>query len=129
MKKLIFMIFVVLVLIGVAVWEQITVTNYLEDIKEKTLAIINVTAGLEDINTTEIIDMVNDLEITWKHHEEILCIIANHKDMQDLCIEIEKLRANIEVNQYEDFSAGLKVIYHLTEDYHYIMGVSWQNIF
>lgn len=129
MKKFIVMLAIFFLLVGLCIWEQITVNKYLLDIKEQTLAIINTSTNLTNINNKEIINKVENLELTWKHHEATLCLFSNHKDMRDLCIEIQKLRGNIEVNQYEDFTASLKVIYHLTEDYRYIMGTSIQNIF
>lgn len=129
MKKFFVILFVFLLLIGVSVWEQITVNKYLDDIQNKTLAIINITTNVENIQTQEIIKKVDELEKTWKDYESVLCLIANHKDMRDLCVEIQRLRGNIEVNQFEDFTASLKIIYHLAQDYHYLMGVSWQNVF
>ena len=129
MKKFITILIVVLILAGAVTFEQITINNYLNEIKDMTYELITLTTGTENIQTTEIKEKVDNLKQTWIHHEEVLCIFANHKDMRDLCIEIQKLEGNIEVNQYEDFTASLRVIYHLTDDYHKIMGTSWQNIF
>ncbi len=129
MKKFILILVVTLALIGVAIWEQITVNTYLNDVEEKSKYLIEITTNVTNIQTEEIIEKVEELEDSWTKHEQILCLFANHKDMRELCIEIQKLRGNIEVNQYEDFTASLKVIYHLSKDYHYIMGTSFQNIF
>ena len=129
MKKLVTIICVVLILAGAVVWEDITIRTYLDEIKQKTEYIIELSSGKDDIQTEEIIKSVQELKQTWIHHEQILSMFSNHKDMRDLCIEIQKLQGNIEVNQYEDFTAGLKVISHLTDDYKSIMGTSWQNIF
>ena len=129
MKKFIAILFVVLVLIGLSVWEKITIDNYLNDIQTQSQELMDLTYGSKNIQTEEIILKVNTLEETWVHHEEILCMFANHKDMRDLCTEIQRLKGNIEVNQYEDFTASLKIINHLSQDYHKIMGISFQNIF
>lgn len=129
MKKFIAILFVVLVLIGLSVWEKITIDNYLNDIQTQSQELMDLTYGSKNIQTEEIILKVNTLEETWMHHEEILCMFANHKDMRDLCTEIQRLKGNIEVNQYEDFTASLKIINHLSQDYHKIMGISFQNIF
>lgn len=129
MKKFITILIVVLILAGAVTFEQITINNYLNEIKDMTYELITLTTGTENIQTPEIKEKVDNLKQTWIDHEEVLCIFANHKDMRDLCIEIQKLEGNIEVNQYEDFTASLRVIYHLTDDYHKIMGTSWQNIF
>ena len=129
MKKFIVIVIVSLLLIGIATWEQIMVNTYLNDLESQSKYLIEITTDVTNIQTEEIISKVEILENSWTKHEQLLCLFANHKDMRDLCIEIQKLRGNIEVNQYEDFVAGLKVIYHLSQDYHLIMGTSFQNIF
>ncbi len=129
MKKLLLMIFVVVCLLCGVIVEENTINNYLSEIEQKTEYIIKLSSGKDNIQTQQIKNAVRDLKDTWLHHEKILATFANHKDMRDLCIEIQKLEANIEVNQYEDFTAGLKVILHLSEDYKFILGTSWQNIF
>ncbi len=129
MKKLITIIFVVLILVGLCVWEQVTINDYLSDIQQKTTELIELTKGVTNIQTKEISQRVEDLELSWEKHEEILCFFANHKDMRDLCVEIQKLRGNIDVNLYEDFITSLHVIYHLSTDCNKIMGLSVQNLF
>ena len=129
MKKFIAILFVIFILVGLSVLEEITIDSYLNDIQMQSQELMDLTKGTKNIQTEEIILKVNELEETWVHHEEILCLVANHKDMRDLCIEIQRLKGNIEVNQYEDFTASLKIINHLSQDYHKIMGISWQNIF
>lgn len=129
MKKYIAILFVIFILVGLSVLEEITIDSYLNDIQTQSQELMDLTKGTKNIQTEEIILKVNELEKTWVHHEEILCLVANHKDMRDLCIEIQRLKGNIEVNQYEDFTASLKIINHLSQDYHKIMGISWQNIF
>ena len=129
MKKLILIISLVVILTAGVITEQILIDNYLNEIKKKTEYLISITQGKENIQTEQISSAVADLKKTWIHHEEVLCFFANHKDMRDLCVEIQKLEANISVNQYEDLSASLHVILHLSDDYHKIMGISCNNIF
>ena len=129
MKKLLLMLTIIIILIGGIVFEENTINNYLNEIQLKTEYIIEISSGKDNIQTQEIKSAVKNLKETWIHHEKILATFANHKDMRDLCVEIQKLEANIEVNQFEDFAAGLKVISHLSEDYKSIMGTTWQNIF
>ncbi len=129
MKKFIAILFVVFILVGLSIWEEVTIDKYLNDIQIQSQELMDLTKDTKNIQTEEILIKVNKLEETWIHHEEILCLVANHKDMRDLCVEIQRLKGNIEVNQYEDFTASLKIINHLSQDYHKIMGLSFQNIF
>lgn len=129
MKKFITIVFVILILVGLCIWEQISINSYITEIKDQTKELISLTDGVTNIQTKEIIEKVEQLETSWEKHEKILCFFANHKDMKDLCVEIQKLSGNIEVNLYEDFITSLKVIYHLADDCYMIMGFSIQNIF
>lgn len=129
MKKLIAMIFLFLFLIGVIIWEQISVDHYLQDVKKITDSLTEIVAESEQINTTKVLEKVDHLDEVWKKHESILCLLANHKDMQELSIEIERMRACVAVNQFEDFKASLSIIIYFTEAYHHFMGISFQNIF
>ena len=129
MKKAIGMICLLLFLVGIIVWEQISVSVYLTDIKNITDNLSEMVAGSEQINTTQVYEEVEHLEEVWKKHESILCLVANHKDMQDLSIEIERMKACVSVNQFEDFKASLTIIMYFTEAYNHFMGISFQNIF
>ena len=129
MKKAIGMFCLLLFLAGIIVWEQISVSIYLADIKNITDNLSEMVAGSEQINTTQIYEEVEHLEEVWKKHEGVLCLVANHKDMQDLSIEIERMKACVSVNQFEDFKASLAIIMYFTEAYHHFMGISFQNIF
>lgn len=129
MKKAIGMICLLLFLVGIIVWEQISVSVYLTDIKIITDNLSEMVAGSEQINTTQVYEEVEHLEEVWKKHESILCLVANHKDMQDLSIEIERMKACVSVNQFEDFKASLTIIMYFTEAYNHFMGISFQNIF
>lgn len=129
MKKFFAILTVVLILVGLCIWEEATIDKYLKDIQTQSEQLIELTEGTKNIQTEEIVNLVDNLEKTWKHHEDILCMIANHKDMRDLCVEIQRLQGNIVVNQYEDFTASLKIINHLSKDYRKIMGLSFHNVF
>ena len=128
MKKLT-IIFLVLFLAGVIVWEQLSVSAYLDEVRDITDNLTEMVSGSEQINTTRVLEEVDRLDQVWKKHENILCLLANHKDMQDLSVEIARMRACVSVNQFEDFKASLSIIIYFTDAYHHFMGISFQNIF
>ncbi len=127
-KRLIAVIVILLLLIGVCIWEQISVDTYLDDIYNKTLAIQNYTKETPDVNQPEVLAMVKDLEKSWKHHEEMLCFVVNHNDLDDLAVEITRLKSYSQTNERENFRDSLNVIIYFTGSYHHIMGISLQNI-
>ena len=128
MKK-IAMLALLLALFGIIVWEQLSVNSYLDEIRDITDKLTIMVSGNEQINTTQVLEEVDRLEDIWNKHENILCLLANHKDMQELSVEIARMRACVSVNQFEDFKASLSIIIYFSEAYHHFMGISWQNIF
>lgn len=128
MKKYV-AIAIFLLLAGFLIFEQLTISNYLDEIIQKTEYLSSIALGREDIQTEEIKNAFFDLEETWVHHEGVISLFANHIDMQDFCIELEKMQGNIDVNQYEDFTASLRVLSHLAEDCKKFLGTDFKNIF
>lgn len=128
MKK-IAMLALLLALVGIIVWEQLSVNSYLDEIRDITDKLTIMVSGNEQINTTQVLEEVDRLEDIWNKHENILCLLANHKDMQELSVEIARMRACVSVNQFEDFKASLSIIIYFSEAYHHFMGISLQNIF
>ena len=128
MKK-IAMLALLLALFGIIVWEQLSVNSYLDEIRDITDKLTIMVSGNEQINTTQVLEEVDRLGDIWNKHENILCLLANHKDMQELSVEIARMRACVSVNQFEDFKASLSIIIYFSEAYHHFMGISLQNIF
>ena len=127
-KRMIAVIIIGLVLIGICIWEQVMVDSYLNDIYNQALYIQEYVEGMESVKDPKLMTLVEEMEEDWIKHEELLCFIVNHKDIDELTVEISRLKANIEGDQSQDFKSGINVIIHYTEAYHHIMGVSIQNI-
>lgn len=128
MKKFILIVFI-LFLTGLVVWEEITVHTVLSTIRDKAILLEDRVYELQNVDNDEIKNAVKDIENTWENYEDALCFLVNHKDIEDIGMELSKLRANCNVNQYEDFCSSLSVIIFFTEKYSHIMGISFQNIF
>ena len=82
----------------------------------------------DKLNTSEILFMVENLDEDWKNKENILCMIVNHKDIEDIGLEIARLKSNIATSQVEDFNASLSLIRFYAKTYHHVMGTNLYNI-
>lgn len=129
MKKVVFLFVFLFFLLGLVIWEEITVHEVLNVIKEKASSIETRVYKLQAVDSDEIKNEVKELTSIWEEYEETLCFLVNHKDIEDIGMELSKLRANCNVNQYEDFCASISVILFFTDKYSHIMGISFQNIF
>ena len=128
-KRFIYVIVILVILIGACITEQIMVSNYLSNIKEKVDNISSVTQNAIVINTSEIYDLVIDLETTWNNYEENLCFLVNHNEIEELGAEISKMKIYVIENDLTEFKASLAQVLYYADTYSHVMGISLQNIF
>ena len=128
LKKYIHLVLILIFLIGACVLEETIVNNYLIDIDYEVSQIQGFVSGKEDINTAEVLSLVENLNEEWLNKEQVLCLIVNHKDIEDIGLEISRLRSNAVTNQIEDFNASLALIRFYAKAYHHVMGTNLYNI-
>lgn len=128
-NRYIYILIIVVILIAVCIWEQLMVSNYLSNMQIKVENVITFVEGVEDINTTEIYELVEDLETTWDSYQTALCYTVNLKDVEDIGIEITKMKVYIVENSVTDFNASLSLLLFYIDSYYNLMGISLQNIF
>lgn len=127
-KKYLYLFIIFAFLVSICFWEEILVRQSLSEIDDRVSEIQTTVADKEYINTYEILMMIENLEENWHKSEKELCILVNHKDIEDIGMEIARLKSTIATNQIEDFNASLSLVIFFTETYHHVMGTSMQNL-
>ena len=128
LKKYFYLFLILSVLVLSCVLEEFLVNKYLKDIDFQVSQIQTFVSDKKNINTNEILFMVESLDDAWHSHEAVLCLLVNHKDMEDIGLEIARLKSNISTNQVEDFNASLSLIRFFTDTYHHVMGTNIFNV-
>ena len=128
MKRGICISIIIIFLVSICTLEQILVDNTLLRLKEKTNNLIIILSEYEDIKNEEIISKTNELNDFWDEHENLLCFFINHKDMQEMGIELKKMQSYAEYNVKEEYITSLKLVVHFTNTFNHIMGLSLQNL-
>lgn len=128
-KRYIYIFAIVLVLIGVCIAEQVMVSNYLSNMTNKIVALTEYVVDKDNINTTDIYEKVVDMENTWESYEGALCFLVNLKDIEDVGIELTKMKVYVVENNEVEFKASLALLLYYIEGYYNIMGISFENIF
>ena len=105
------------------------VSNYLSTMQAKVENVITLLDDITDINTTEVYELVEDLESTWDSYQTALCYTVNLKDVEDIGIEITKMKVYIVENSVTEFKASLSLLLFYIDSYYNLMGISLQNIF
>ncbi|MBR2221048.1 MAG: DUF4363 family protein [Clostridia bacterium] len=69
------------------------------------------------------------VEDTWNGYEGALCFFVNLKDIEDLGIELTKMKVYVVENNVVEFKASLALMLYYIDGYYNVMGISFENIF
>lgn len=128
-KRLVSILAIIVILIGICITEQVMVSNYLANMTDKIVALTEFVKDKNDINNQEIYGKVVDLETTWDGYEGALCFLVNLKDIEDVGVELTKMKVYVVENNEAMFKASLALLLYYIEGYYNIMGISFENIF
>ena len=129
MRKAINISIIVLFLIAICTVEQILAQTYLNGVQNRIEDISYEYLASAEINTTKLISKTNELESYWTEKESVLCNFVNHKDIEDIGIEINKMQNAIKENSREQFAQSIDLIKFYLKGYQHVIGISIQNIF
>ena len=121
-----FMIF--LILISICIVEDCLVTNSLADIKNRCYYIEELIEEKNGIKNNEIVSAVENLEDKWNMYEKNVCYLVNHKLIQDLGVEVYKLKSHMYNNQIDEFKTALQSIKFYCHSYMLFAGGSIKNV-
>lgn len=129
MKKFINITIIILLLIAVCVVEQVLADKYLAEVEARVDTIYENFIALDDINDTKLIAQTNELEEYWTAKESVLCNFVNHKDIEDIGVEINKMQTATNNSNKEQYYESLKLVKFYLMGYKHVIGISIQNIF
>ena len=121
-------LFIFLFLIGICVIEETVVNKALKDAQNQVLAIEDVLDDLDGLHDAELINMVDNLGYKWMKNESKMCYMINHKNIQEIGIEIARLKACIVIDNIDDFRISLEHINLYCHSYLHFMGASIHNV-
>lgn len=127
--KIFIIILLTLLLAGLVTYEEIMVNNSLNLIFEKSIQLQADTSDTEYINNSYVVRQADVISDIWDKYEDRLCFVINHKNIQDMGIQISNLKAYIITNDIEDFKQTIALIVYYTELFRHMVGVSLDGIF
>lgn len=125
-KIMLALIFVFLIVISVS--EDLVVTGGLRQVMDDCLYIEKLSDELDDVRTMPISLAVGDLESNWKKNEGDMCYLVNHKNIQEIGLEISKMKVYQKENDTKEFRACLESIKLYSEGYLHFMGANLHNV-
>ena len=125
MKKAIHISIIILFIIAACVTEQIITKMYFRKTIDLVSALQFYAENNEEINTPLFEEKAKELE----SKESIICTFVNHKEIEDVGIEINKLQTAVKQNNREAFIESLNLIFFYLDGYEHVVGINLQSIF
>lgn len=128
-RKAVYASLIIVFIFGICLTEQLLSKEYLGEMNEKTTNIINVLSTTDDLNSNNIPLLTDDLSIYWQKKEAILCTFINHKEIEDIGVEISKLKTALNNSNKEIYEECINLIKFYIKTYQHLFGINFQNIF
>ena len=127
MKRLVGIILSLLFIIAVSTTEIILSKKYIGEVLELSMSIAE-SVNRETYCDQNYIDNVTKLEELWRHHENILCLMTNHNNIDEVGEYITRMRTSQRDHDYECFASSLALVIFYVEGYQHIFGINFQNL-
>ena len=126
--QLVSILVILAILITVCVVEDDLVSSSLSLVDEYCYEIEVAIEENDGIKNSDVCTLVDNLEYSWFANEWKLCYVVNHKSIQEIGVEISRLKSYIEEGDEKEFRASLELIKLYREQYEHFMGASLHNI-
>lgn len=124
----IMLVLILLALIAICVSEEIITSNAIVSINDDCFVLEEKIEGLEDIRTAEISLFVDNMEYDWIKDESNLCYLVNHKSIQEIGMELARMKNYLGENDVKEFKASLEAIKYYADSYLHFMGANLHNV-
>ena len=126
--QLVSILILLAVLIAVCVVEDDLVSSSLSLVDDYCYEIEVAIEENDGVKNSDVCTLVDNLEYSWFANEWKLCYVVNHKSIQEIGVEISRLKSYIEEGDEKEFRASLELIKLYREQYEHFMGASLHNI-
>ncbi|MBQ8443859.1 MAG: DUF4363 family protein [Clostridia bacterium] len=121
-------IFIVLLLGGICVIEEVIVSDSLKTVQSNCYEIEQILKDDDSLKNMEVVMAVDNLEYVWTQNESRLCFMVNHKNIQEIGQEIVRLKTYIAFDEMTEFKVSLSEILHYCYGYLHFMGANIHNV-
>ena len=122
------LLIIVLLLIGICVSEELVVSSSLSDIQDRCLYIEQIVEQDETLKTVDLVLAVDNLEDKWDKYESKLCFLVHHKNIQEIGLEIAKIKQYISNDDVGEFRVCVESIKMYCSGYLHFMGANLHNV-
>ncbi|MEG1500254.1 MAG: DUF4363 family protein [Clostridia bacterium] len=128
MKMRIFWITLATIFIVLAtICESIVCKTFLSETKKQIeyISEISTSSNFKDENISI---LINNLDNDWKNRESILCVLVNHKDIEEIGERICELKTSCLNDDFDAFVQSTKLIIFYCDSFQHLFGFTIENI-
>ncbi len=130
MKRIFAILFIILLLSGISIAEEVLLQHSVENVSIQSTAIMTLIDENEiDINSEEIISKVDDFKTFWNNEEKKICYFTSYEKIKNMDESIEKLKFAVKNNDRSLAIENVAVIKSYGQFLHNIMGFNLNNLF
>ena len=115
-------------LVAMCVLEDWLATSALQTLQDDCTRIEALSLDLENLSDMQLSLAVDTLEYNWTNNESNLCYLVNHKSIQEVGMEIAKLKVYQAENDVKEFRASLEAVKFYSHSYSHFMGANLHNV-
>ena len=119
---------IIIFLVAICWLEERQVSKSLEAVQDRAFEIERLVEDKTSLLDSEVAIKVDNLEYRWSKDEVNLCYLVNHKSMQEIGVEISKLKAYIATDDIDAFKVSLSQLQLFCRTYLHFMGASIHNV-
>ncbi len=124
----IILFFIFCLLVFFCVLEDCVASNALQTLQNDCARVEQLSIAKEDFRDIKLALAVDTLEYNWTVNESNLCYLVNHKNIQEVGVEISKLKVYQSENDIKEFRASLEAVKFYAHSYRHFMGANLHNV-
>lgn len=121
-------VFLLVAIIAACAIEDKLVVKSLKNVKTYCYQIEDAVDRNDGIVNNEVANLVDNLQYDWAKNEKKLCLLVNHKSIEQLAVEVVRLKTYIDEEEEIEFFTSLEIIKNYVETFQHFMGASFHNI-
>lgn len=130
MKKFFSILFLLVVLISIATFEEIYTHHFLRDLDNKSnIVLTEIEKNKENLNIPAVNNSFDDLNTYWHKAKNTLCYFTNYEKIRNLDESFVKLSTAIKNNDLSLATENATVIKEYSSFFEYLMGFTINNLF
>lgn len=124
MKKTIFALIVVVVIITIGILEQVYLKKTLDGIREQAVAI----QELIDTDNEEAYRLALELKTSWTSKRKLTESVVSHNETREITMKVSELEGYIKAEDEKSAHAVANMLIEMCDNYKHILGFNFDTI-